>query len=131
MTAPVRIRLSRAKGWRKPEGAIVVSRPSRWGNPWKPGDPGRIDMLDIELTAPRALDRADCAHYFGAWLRGEWTLLPDRLTPLGVVSALREFDERREALLAALPAVRGRALCCWCPLDAPCHGDALLELANR
>jgi hypothetical protein len=31
---PERVRLSRAKGWRKPEGAVVVSRPSRWGNPF-------------------------------------------------------------------------------------------------
>ena len=31
--APRRIRLRRTRGWRKPEGAVVVSRPSRWGNP--------------------------------------------------------------------------------------------------
>lgn len=31
---PKRIRLSRAKGWRKPPGAIVCSRPSKWGNPY-------------------------------------------------------------------------------------------------
>lgn len=32
---PKRIQLSRQKGWRKPEGTIVVSRPSKWGNPYK------------------------------------------------------------------------------------------------
>jgi len=31
---PKRIQLSRKKGWRKPEGCIVVSRPSKWGNPF-------------------------------------------------------------------------------------------------
>ena len=31
---PQRIRLSRRRGWRKPPGAVVVSRPSRWGNPF-------------------------------------------------------------------------------------------------
>ncbi len=30
---PARIQLRRTAGWRKPEGAIGVSRPSRWGNP--------------------------------------------------------------------------------------------------
>lgn len=25
----------------------------------------------------------------------------------------------------------GRDLACWCPLDAPCHADVLLELINR
>jgi hypothetical protein len=24
----------------------------------------------------------------------------------------------------------GRHLACWCPLDRPCHGDALLGVAN-
>jgi hypothetical protein len=31
---PKRIQRSRAKGWRKPEGAIIVTRPGRWGNPF-------------------------------------------------------------------------------------------------
>jgi Domain of unknown function (DUF4326) len=35
---PERIRLSRARGWRKPENAVVVSRPTVWGNPYPVGD---------------------------------------------------------------------------------------------
>lgn len=30
-----------------------------------------------------------------------------------------------------LPELRGHDLCCWCPLDQPCHADVLLELANE
>ena len=30
---PRRIQLRRTPGWRRPEGVLVVSRPSRWGNP--------------------------------------------------------------------------------------------------
>ena len=26
--------------------------------------------------------------------------------------------------------LRGKNLACWCPLDKPCHADALLEIAN-
>ena len=33
--APRRFQLSRARGSRKPKEAITVSRPSKWGNPWK------------------------------------------------------------------------------------------------
>lgn len=29
-----RVQLRRRKGWRKPEGAVVVSRPTKWGNPY-------------------------------------------------------------------------------------------------
>ncbi|HMT45554.1 MAG TPA: DUF4326 domain-containing protein [Novosphingobium sp.] len=42
---PQRIQLSRRKGWRKPEGAVVVSRPSKWGNPYRVGDEGPSDAL--------------------------------------------------------------------------------------
>jgi hypothetical protein len=31
---PNRIQLRRTEGWRKPAGAIVVSRPTRFGNPF-------------------------------------------------------------------------------------------------
>jgi Domain of unknown function (DUF4326) len=30
---PGRVQLRRTKGWRKPAGAVVVSRPGKWGNP--------------------------------------------------------------------------------------------------
>ena len=30
-----RVQLSRKKGWRLPPNTVVVSRPSRWGNPFK------------------------------------------------------------------------------------------------
>jgi Domain of unknown function (DUF4326) len=26
--------------------------------------------------------------------------------------------------------LKGKNLCCWCPLDQPCHADILLEIAN-
>ncbi|HET7675665.1 MAG TPA: DUF4326 domain-containing protein [Gammaproteobacteria bacterium] len=33
--------------------------------------------------------------------------------------------------LGEIKELRGKNLACWCPLDAPCHADVLLELANR
>jgi Domain of unknown function (DUF4326) len=36
---PDRIQLRRSKGWRKPENAVVVARPSRWGNPHRAAAP--------------------------------------------------------------------------------------------
>lgn len=34
---PKRIQRKRSKGWRMPEGAIYVGRPTKWGNPFKVG----------------------------------------------------------------------------------------------
>jgi len=35
---PKRIQRRRKKGWRMPENAIYVGRPTKWGNPYRPGD---------------------------------------------------------------------------------------------
>ena len=34
---PKRIQLRRTKGWRLPDNAVIVSRPSKWGNPFRIG----------------------------------------------------------------------------------------------
>ena len=35
---PKRIQRKRTKGWRMPEGAVFVGRPTKWGNPFVVGD---------------------------------------------------------------------------------------------
>jgi hypothetical protein len=42
---PRRFRLSRKKDARKPAGAIVIARPSKWGNPHKIGRLTRDDAI--------------------------------------------------------------------------------------
>jgi Domain of unknown function (DUF4326) len=45
---PVRIQLHRTKGWRKPEGVVVVARPSKWGNPYVVGVDGtRTECVEL------------------------------------------------------------------------------------
>ncbi|MDP9352691.1 MAG: DUF4326 domain-containing protein [Chloroflexota bacterium] len=89
---PKRYQLSRRKGWRKPEGAVVVSRPSKWAN--------RHDW--------RVLGRAEAA-----------------------VRYAEDAYRDPEKIAAIRAELRGKDVCCWCPLDDFCHGDVLLEIANR
>lgn len=35
-----------------------------------------------------------------------------------------EIEEAKQEL-------KGKNLCCWCPLDQPCHADVLLKIANK
>lgn len=42
---PGRVTLSRRRGYRKPASAVVVARPSRWGNPHRVGDLGRDEAI--------------------------------------------------------------------------------------
>jgi Domain of unknown function (DUF4326) len=47
MAVPRRIQLRRAKGWRKPPGAVVVARPSKWGNPFPVAVYGRDEAIRL------------------------------------------------------------------------------------
>ena len=118
--APKRIQRKRTKGWRMPEGAVYVGRPSKWGNPFTVVNGHRQGWL--------VWDDRD-RH---GWVTHE--------TSNGYVASFdTERDARREAVRRfrrfmfrqwALTELRGKDLVCWCPLDQPCHADVLLELAN-
>jgi len=108
MTAPVRIRLSRAKGWRLPEGAVNVARPGKLGNPFIVGRDGT---------------REQCAALYLSLQRG-FIGFADKVTPEEQVRAFR-------ALHRALPDLKGKSVACWCALDGgACHGDIILAAAN-
>ena len=57
--SPARIQLRRSKGWRKPEGVIVVARPSGWGNPHRIAEPtpeahqAAVERFHADLLAGR------------------------------------------------------------------------------
>ena len=104
--SPVRVQRKRVKGWRAPEGAVYVGRGTRWGNPWR---------VSEYVTANVAVEG-----FRRAIERGGYQTDP---------------DDREWHLMPTLEAIRGdlagKDLLCWCPLDKPCHGDVLLELANK
>lgn len=107
---PARIQRSRARGWRMPEGAVYVGRPTMWGNPFS-------------HRLPRV-----AAGMYRAWLVGS-VRTADMLECRAVVPA-RFLPSMRADALAQMSDLRGRTLACWCRLDQPCHADVLLELAN-
>ena len=109
MTAPKRIRRLRQRGWRKPENAVIVARTSRYGTPWRVGDPGVPDRQTAVARFAAALE----ARRAGA-----------------VVPELARLPADED--IAA--ALRGRDLACPCPLPGPgepdhCHARVLMDLA--
>ncbi|NIQ88771.1 MAG: DUF4326 domain-containing protein [Deltaproteobacteria bacterium] len=104
---PKRIQRKRTKGWRMPENAIYVGRPTRWGNPfdWKEF----IDQWQHESQAK----------FLAGWLYKDW-----------LDGKIHQWIAARNKLLTSLDILRGHDLACWCALDEPCHADVLLELAN-
>jgi len=137
VSAPKRIQLRRTKGWRKPEGAIVVARPSRWGNNYviKTADEWRRGNYGLSKTEyiVNSVDRHGHAHSVPGWYGG--TFAEARVLAVDLhrrmLLALAIDVDGPNTLEHYLAPLVGRDLCCWCPLDAPCHADVLLELANR
>jgi hypothetical protein len=136
--SPRRIRRERKRGWRLPEGAKIVDRTSRWGNPFKIGElvsdvtpyapthpydghlePGVYNVTGVD-GEPRTYrvwpveSRSEAVDLFRVWVRYHNDAFP---------------LERIQADLG------GRDLACWCPLPAAgqpdiCHAAVLLALAN-
>lgn len=134
---PERIRLSRAKGWRKPEGAVMVSRPSKWGNPWRPGIKGIFWLPDWPVrggTVRANLGLHDVVRLYECLIRGDdirRDYLPEYLTPDGELHVRALLRAQASRIRANLPWLRGKDLACWCALGEPCHADILMREANK
>lgn len=101
-----RIQLKRTKGWRMPQGAVIVDRRTMWGNPFKPGQ--RLTAFPWRELADKVRDHAHAVELFESYARitsGYDVLVQEKL--------------------------RGKDLACWCAIGDPCHADVLLEIANR
>lgn len=120
-TRPVRLRLSRAKGFNLQEHsravnglpAINCARPSPYGNPYIVGTHG---------------SRIQCVRWFICLVDGMLPIVGDR-----------EFIDRVHAMLPHMrrlaEGLKGHNLACWCVLPKPgaidiCHCQVWLALAN-
>ena len=116
--SPKRIQRKRTKGWRMPEGAVYVGRPSRWGNPYSIERLSAYEYVGIMPDGSESVDGWGGRDVAAQWAVNMFAL---HVGPMG----------NHEIERADLEALRGKNLACWCPLDQPCHADVLLELANR
>lgn len=118
MSDPKRIQRKRTKGWKMPEGAIYVGRPTRWGNP--------IRVIPCSKNGPFDLERD------GVGFIGQATGL--ELARRNATNRFRDLVLHFPHLAQSAETIRaelaGKDLACWCPLDQPCHADVLLEIAN-
>ena len=113
--SPQRIQRKRTKGWRMPEGAVYVGRPSRWGNPY------RVDKLSQHEAVVLNIDGSEIPDSWGG---------VGFATKWAVDAYRRCFTEGHWWSGYVVEELAGKDLACWCPLDQPCHADVLLELAN-
>ena len=116
---PKRIQRRRAAGWRKPEGAVYVGRPTIWGNPYRVARQGKMtwNVYSFDATEPMV-------SFTSRTGREARQFAVDRLIDLFTHHRDPWGRDRVRSELA------GRDLTCWCPEDQPCHADVLLEIAN-
>ncbi|RUV13567.1 MAG: DUF4326 domain-containing protein [Mesorhizobium sp.] len=114
MTVPVRLRLSRAKGFdlqalsTATNGlpAVHVGRPGPWGNPFVVSKHG---------------DAAYCVDLYKALLGG--------LLRVGADPDVEALERTRRFVAENADELHGKNLA-WCKPGAPCHADILLKIAN-
>ncbi|MBU8830859.1 DUF4326 domain-containing protein [Mycolicibacterium goodii] len=143
---PRRIQRTRVAGWRMPEWAIYVGRPTVFGNPWavvgagtEPGMfGGRERVYTVEGPGGffRQTSESDTAHQFAADLYRSWLEQGNEAPALmcrrddETAEDRKRLAHRRARILGQLHTLRGRDLACWCAPGLACHADVLLELAN-
>ncbi len=104
--SPQRIQRKRTKGWRMPPNTKCVDRSTGWGNPFVVGEPKWLADIDGN---PVIVDVPDAE---------------------AAVKLFRWYVEDHPDRMAEVSKLAGYNLACFCPVDAPCHADVLLELAN-
>lgn len=121
MDKPIRVQLSRAKGWRMPPNTVKVDRSTKWGNPFS---------VQAAIDYGFANDATGAAFVVECFR--EWVVpgpSADRMW-MGPQS-----DAARQPFRDLTP-LRGKNLACWCKLPKRgepdiCHAAVLLELANK
>ncbi|OMQ44976.1 hypothetical protein BKP54_11250 [Ensifer sp. 1H6] len=123
MAEPVRLQLSRAKGFNLQRHSLetnglpaaIVARPSKYGNPVT-----ELDFTDLQSIwremGRKPIEgtwRQHAVRCFDAWIGGE-------IAEMGKPPTAAEI--RRD--------LKGQNLACWCKPGEPCHADVLLEIAN-
>lgn len=131
MTKPVRLQLSRRKGFNLQAlsmatnglPAVNVARPSKWGNPFKVGVHGTsaecVELYRRGFIAAREAWIGGPISYFAplqANVYAAWESVGSHLAVVGLEGDLGELA--------------GKNLACWCGDGEPCHAAALLALAN-
>lgn len=126
---PQRLQRRRTPGWRMPEGAAYVGRPSRWGNPFHV-------LRGHHVAGPAwSVARDSWGHVPAEECVALYVSSSAVLGPEEAVQRFRSLLEVRrrdepDRLRRWLAPLSGRHLACWCPLEQACHADVLLEYAN-
>ncbi len=95
-------------------------------------DGGLLVAAHVDLGAPRAVHCKRERHHVYIGRPSKWGnpfVVGKHGTREQVIERYERWLLGNDALMAALPELRGKVLGCWCAPRA-CHGEVLVRLAN-
>src|SRR4051794_39851631 len=92
-----------------PVGAMRITRPTRWSNPYPLDRYSRFEALTL----------------YRGWLLGD----PDAIVKARTAGCRLRLNGS-DLVDAARRELAGHDLACWCALELPCHGDLLLSVVE-
>lgn len=154
---PQRVQMSRQHPWRTDHpDAVIVARPSKWGNPFRLGDkdyglvhygPAHLERFGRAWDYEGRISAPGASHPM--WFSADdvvethvrlataaevvelyWLAITRPTWGMRMANPSRAGHMVHVTLDEIATELAGRDLACWCPLDQPCHADVLLELAN-
>jgi hypothetical protein len=146
MTTPQRIQLSRRKGFDLQAAslalnglpAVVVARPSKFGNPFRLDGTWQESFRALALVgdASKASRRAAVIELHRLWLTADWSKAvkpgseDDKRTAWQREVMTVQGDRKPPTVEEIRRELGGKNLACWCP-PGPCHADVLLKIAKE
>ena len=98
--------------------AKSVTRPGKWGNPFKVGGYYKKGDFDDAYRGPFAMVFTQCLA----------SVADSRYTKLTGEQVLEWFEWYLRTTKKDLSELRGYNLACWCPFSSPCHVDIYLKI---
>jgi hypothetical protein len=115
---PIGVQRKRTRGWKMPENTVSVTRPGKFGNPFRVGDLIRLGTGGMGFAY---LICKDPKYNDGSFKKIN--------TAQEAVDLYEEYITKYP--LKDIEELRGKNLACFCPIDQPCHRNVLLKFANR
>ena len=122
---PKRIQRKRTKGWKMPENTISVTRPGKYGNPFRVGH-----HYKKAVSTGTVLGNFIWVEAYEGYQDKTYTTIKTTEEAIKWFEwYLTTYSERQLQVLRN--DLKGKDLACWCPLDKSCHADILLKYANK
>ncbi len=128
MNTPIRIQRKRVKGWKMPPNTVSVTRPGRFGNPFKL----LANTIYFEYE-PNQWRRLYSSGFDGAHSNHDVVKLFSELLfdtnshpELRIVYARDKIKKMSDRIFD----LSGKNLACFCASE-PCHASILISLANH